>query len=292
MVERLKDVIKFSSLFSPFNNFPEDGKVVDKSPIQALKAWYKERYYSILGKKKYQQQRLINRKRQLEALLIVGANVTDIIDIIHKQTEMECLKSLMEKYKLTFYQSKYIRNSKISILAKTDIEKIKEEYETVNSEIDNLLASFNKIHKEIINDAKFFRDKYPTPDNGSYCPEYLGYIVIKDKGILVFESLIEMSKLISIFKNETKKVYLFPKEIKDIIIVNKFGNFIKWDTDILMEKISNNIGVMINSSHYRNTIVLKNNNTFRIEGLKFASDADQLFHTNSDSLKRYYKMAV
>lgn len=245
MIKNIKSKIKFRSIITPFPNYVKDNKIIKMDHLQLLEEWYNKRYFSIFGKKRKQQRALLKRKNQLLALLIVTENPDRIIQIIKTYDEDKSIRLLMKEFKLSFYQSKFIKNSKIGIISKADRKKLKKEYESVEFNINELLKSFNFIHKDIREDAKYFKKKYKMPDHCSYVPKYIGAFIVLGKGICNFESYDELYKLISIFKKLDMKIIKYPSKIRSIFLF-KNGKSISVNTDILLSKYEKSEYLIIN----------------------------------------------
>jgi len=278
MIEQIKSKIKFRSIINPFPNYIKNGKIVKANQLQLLEEWYNKRYYSIFAKKRKQLKNLLKRKNQLAALLIVTENSDRIIEVIKNYDEEECIKTLMNEFDLSFYQSNYIKNSRIGILSKVDKKKISEEYETIKNDIDNLLESFNKIHNEIREDAEYFKKKYKMPKHCSYIPKYIGALIVLNKGICNFESIDELYELISIFKKYKIKIIKYPKNINSIILF-KNGKMILKNKDIILSKYKDYEYLAFNANK-KYTVATNGIFHLKTEGPCYIEDKDFIF-TNS-----------
>lgn len=282
MIEKIKSIIKFTSVIKPFNNYVENDKLVEKTFVDLIKLWYDKRYYSIFGRKRRIQKELYKRIVQLEALIIVTKNTDRVIDIIKHYDEDEALRMLIDEFKLSFYQSKFIYNSKISIISKADSKKLAKEYEQKKKENEELIESFKHIHEEIQEDAKYFKNKYKMEKHNSFIPEYIGVLVVFGQGIINFESFDELYKLISVFKNKKMKIIKYPSCVKSILTASN-GKIISHNTDILLPKILNVDDIVINGDK-KYTIVTDGEYNYKIKGPYIISDKFTL-HTNESVVK-------
>ena len=177
-------------LFANSNN-----KLVELTPLQVLMDWYNERHISIVGGLKYELVRLIEKKRRVEAILLICDNTDEVISIIRNQNnknEADIIQALVLRFadrRLSVKQAGIIANEPLQRLARYNKAELLTELETLSQDIDEVNDKFhgNRIDEIIYNDAQYFKkSKYDKTVKTQYSSDFKGYVQYGNLGIVHF----------------------------------------------------------------------------------------------------------
>jgi DNA gyrase/topoisomerase IV subunit A len=204
-IDEVKRVVKFTGYITPINNYSTKGIVIRLTPIQLLKYWYRERYNSILAKKKYQQMSYSKRLQELELRLMVCHEIDKVIKIIRHNELNEGIRLLREEFSLSPHQAHILINIPLSTLAKSSKIELEMAHASIKEENNTLLNSYNHVNREIYEEVEELGKKYKT-SGGLYVPKYKGYLKIGEQGIYQYESDKDLISMIDRFNG--KKVVI------------------------------------------------------------------------------------
>lgn len=215
-IEHLKGLLRIRTPSHIINNFVFNDRMVQLSPPEIIKIWYKERYRSIFSAKKHRQQDLQLQRMRYETYLIVCDYVDDVIAIIRKENSSlaEIHKALKTRFNLSTNQCEILLDSNLQILMRSKRDELEKRLLKIVEELDTINKSFMHIDKEICAEVKALKKKYPTDTKfTSRESEYCGCLMIKDFGIVSVLTVEEALYLAKFFPNE--KMWYIPYE-KDI----------------------------------------------------------------------------
>lgn len=205
-LNEVKRVTKFTGYITPTNNYSTKGTIIKLSPPQLLRYWYRERYKSILAKKKYQQMSYSKKLQELELRLMVSHQIDKVIKIIRNNDVPTGMSLLKKEFDLTNHQAHTLMGIPLSNLAKSSKIELEENRAKIKEANKQLIVSYKKVDQEIYNEVEALGKKYKT-SNGTRIPKYMGYVKIGDQGIYQYESDKELGNLLDRFSNSNIEQY-------------------------------------------------------------------------------------
>lgn len=198
ILDKFKKTIRFQGVFHPRYNYLIDRQVHAINPRQLLQIWYDERSRSILGDIKYSHSDALAVKLRLTALMTVVDYLDEVIAMIRaSDTEATAIQNLKTRFP-DLSQSQALIISKMPIIKLTKQSKLNllTELETNQQTLNAIQARYNTIDETIAQDAKRIKKKYGKTRITRLADDYLGYVAIRDQGIIHFSSQIELATIL------------------------------------------------------------------------------------------------
>lgn len=165
--------------FTPNPNFILHNRVVQLTPPDIIREWYRARRDTLLVSKRHTLAELTRRLREIETYLIVGDRTDEVISIIKTHEETEASLILQKTFGLTPMQANFLLTFRIKSLSVTGRTELEEKRSQVLLEIDVVKDSFANVNKEIVETAFQLAKKYGDARRAEL-PEYIGYLKIGD----------------------------------------------------------------------------------------------------------------
>ena len=201
-----------SDTYSVISNYvSHKGYVYNFTPLSILNRWYEVIINSTISTKRKTYAKYIEELDIINTKLVIIDNTDDIVKIIKDNSVEDAIKLLNKKYQLTYFQCRYITDCKISIISKTNKEKLLIDKKNKKQDIEDLLKSFIYIEEELIEKIEKLKNKYPSKRKSLF-DNYIGYIYFdKYKGSIQIESMNEIEKIKSDFPNIEIDIYKYEK---------------------------------------------------------------------------------
>jgi len=279
----VKKLITFTGYITPSGNYTLDRYLIALTPPQVLEVWYRERYNSILGKKKYTQMRLTKEINKVDVALLVSGRVKEVIEIIRTH-DLDAGKAKLQKvFNITLAQAILLYSMPLSTMAKTskpELEAIRARLTAENEEIRN---SYGKINEEIYQDAETYKKKYGKKLRR--IPEMIGYINIGGDNIFQFESMAELQETLTEFNKLNNTVYLYTSK-DDPTLYTPYPEVPQSGIteDSLLPKIFKSTGVIYDKDRLRYTTIIGDGKLSCLQGYYPPSDTDIVNHLYTDTL--------
>ncbi len=224
LIDKLSSIVKLRHTIHPFNNYVLAGKIHKLHPPETLKIWYIERYRSILGAKKYKQQSLQDKLITIEVYITICDHVDEVIKIIQGRKKAHQLSdiydTLKKRFNLSLRQCEILVNAKLIVLSKMKRKALELDELKCRTELTKLTDSFKSIDDEIVDEVTILKKKYSPDDTYvSRVDKYIGYISIRNMGILQIRSHADIATYSNMFK--PKVVYHTYDKCNSIVINTK-----------------------------------------------------------------------
>ena len=221
ILNALRPKTGLSDTYAVISNYvSHQGYVYNLNPHAILNVWYDSIINSTISTKRKTYAKYIEELDIINTKLVIIDNTDDIIDIVKNNNLENAMKRLNEKYKLTYFQCRYITDCKISIISKTNKEKLLIDKKNKEVDIENLLKSFTTIEDELISKIEKLKNKYPTKRKSIF-DNYSGYIYFNEyKSSIQIESIGEIEKIKSDFPNSEIDIYKYEKNEKPMAYKN------------------------------------------------------------------------
>lgn len=197
--DRLKSILNFTDSIHPIYNYTKQGRAIYLVPPTLVYLWYQERGISIAGGLKYRQAELMQKRMELDAMLIVSDHSDEVVSIIKSSDDDgDAIAKLHARFEqLTYNQAKIVASQRLTILAKANRKQIEAEIEHTENELKNIMISFSRIHQTIYTDAKTLKKKYNTSCETYFSDEFIGYVQFGKMGISHFRNHEEMTEILN-----------------------------------------------------------------------------------------------
>ena len=199
VLDVLRPILKFNNNWKPIYSYLKNDRVVTLNPIELVCYWYKERAISLASGLKYKQADLIHKRMALESTLVICDNKDKVIKIIENSDDKQsAIQALFDNFeKLTWKQAEIIYMQPVGVLAKSTRGEIEAALEQNAVDLENVLASYGKVHDTIINDALYLQKKYAQPKATVYADDFIGYVQFGNLGIINFFDLDHMKEILN-----------------------------------------------------------------------------------------------
>ena len=214
VLAELKKRVSFSMTWAPEPVYVDNaGKKLDETPFTLLYRWYKVRNESVLGDLKQKLKQLIDRLRQLKALIIIVDHAKEVPEIYRKAANDEqAVAILAKRFQLTGYQARYISGLTMRQLTAKGRDDLIKDLEEVKEKAKKLQALFLKIDQLMIESIEKFEEKFVKKfPQRCLIPKYIGYARYKDTGYIMLENLEEMDEVLKTFQADLVDFELFDK---------------------------------------------------------------------------------
>ena len=217
VLAELKKRVSFSSSWVPEPTYVDNfGKKLVETPFTLLDKWYKVRNESVLGDLKQKIKQLIDKLRQLKALIIVVDHAKEVADIYHTSTDDEqAVSRLVKRFadaKLTTYQAQYLSSLTMRQITAKGRDVLTKEMEEVNEKRKQLQDQVHKVNELMIESIEKFEEKFVKKfPQKCLIPKYVGYARYKETGYIMLESLDEMDEVLKTFPADLVDFELFDK---------------------------------------------------------------------------------
>lgn len=212
--EHVKRLVNGTGYITPINNYYTNDCMLKLTPFQVIQHWYRERYASILKRKKYVQMSLTKQLGIAEVSLLVCDHSDEVVKIIKNNTEEDGKVKLIERFKLTKAQAHILCNIPLQGLFRTSKEEFQATKNRLTEELNKIRNSYSEIDNEIYSDAKQLGKKYVTT-SGTHIPDYKGYVKIDDIGYIQYESEEEIIDILDRFPRCDIDIYEYRIPLKD-----------------------------------------------------------------------------
>jgi DNA gyrase/topoisomerase IV subunit A len=267
VLEEFKKVCGFEGSFTPIMNWYTPAKTRQNlNPIDILESWYLERSRSILADVKHTQNRLVNKHRELCALMIVVDHSREVVEIFNTaKTREDTIEPLVSRFGLTNYQATFLSGLTLGQLTSRGKDELVKSADKVLLDIQELQKRFVTIPETIMDDAlyikKTYGSKYPRR---AKVPNFIGNLGIDGKGVIQFESYKELVHLERRFVNSDLRVTLYPKGSKCTYTTTSLGVIGDDILDAPKEAQGDPITVCKYKAKY--TVVLNDGCIYRLNG--------------------------
>ena len=202
------------------NYISHAGYVYNLTPLAILNKWYTVIISSTISTKRKIYAKYIEELDIIKTKLVIIDNTDDIVNIIKNNTVEKSIEILNKKYELTHFQCRYITECKISIISKTNKEKLILDKKNKEKDIKDLLNSFKHIEEELISKIERLKNKYPSKRKSIF-ENYIGYVYFdKYKGSIQIETINEIEKIKEDFPNINIEIYKYEKNEKPMAYRN------------------------------------------------------------------------
>lgn len=225
----LKKKCQITGNFNPIRNYTDyEGHLRHETPLTLLDAWYDTRYNAVLGDLKQTLNMLVDKQRQLLALIIVRDHSEEVFKIYNNAKEDTIIPALVKRFGLTRYQAKFVGGLKFSQITAKGKDELQAELDEIKKKMDDLQNKFHRIPDLMIESIeKFERDFLTRPykqagmtyDLSRRCkqPKYIGVAVYRGNGNILIEDEAEFDSIIKDFDPEELDFRLFREGNEDII---------------------------------------------------------------------------
>jgi DNA gyrase subunit A len=160
---------------------------------EVLESYVKYRKKIIIARTKFDLEKAKERQEVVEGLLIALKDIDEVIRLIKKsKTAKEASETLISKYKLTEKQAKAILETKLQQLTSLEVDKLKEEHETLAKKIqefEKILADVKEVLKIIKKEVKELKDNYGDSRRTQVLKRSISEIsekdIVQDKEVVV-----------------------------------------------------------------------------------------------------------
>ena len=217
----LKKKLQYACYFRPIRNFTDsDGNLRTETPFTLLDAWYDTRYNAVLGDLKQTLNNLVDRQRQLLALIIVRDHSEEVFKIFNNAKEDTIIPALVKRFGLTRYQAKFVGSLKFSQITAKGKDELLNELEDVKRKMEDLQNKFHHVPEIMIESVekfeKEFVDKISTQGDLSFdlrrrciVPKYIGAAIYRGTGHILIEDESEFDHILKDFDPEDLDFKLF-----------------------------------------------------------------------------------
>ena len=134
-------------------------------PINKMLNYYLDFQCEVIKRRtEYDLTRCKNQLHILEGLVIAINNIDEVVQIIrHSSTSEEAKNQLIERFNLSEIQAKAILDMRLVRLVGLELNNIKENIASLNTEIarlENILSSHHNILEVVVNELKEIKEKY------------------------------------------------------------------------------------------------------------------------------------
>lgn len=134
-------------------------------PINKMLSYYLDFQCEVIKRRtEYDLTRCKNQLHILEGLVIAINNIDEVVQIIrHSSTSEEAKNQLIERFNLSEIQAKAILDMRLVRLVGLELNNIKENIASLNTEIarlENILSSHHNILEVVVNELKEIKEKY------------------------------------------------------------------------------------------------------------------------------------
>ena len=134
-------------------------------PINKMISYYLDFQCEVIKRRtEYDLTRCKNQLHILEGLVIAINNIDEVVQIIrHSSTSEEAKNQLIERFNLSEIQAKAILDMRLVRLVGLELNNIKENIASLNTEIarlENILSSHHNILEVVVNELKEIKEKY------------------------------------------------------------------------------------------------------------------------------------
>lgn len=214
VLAELKKRMSFSSSWVPEPVYVDNkGKKLEETPLTLLYKWYKVRNESVLGDLKQKLKQLVDKLRQLKALIIVVDHAREVSEIFHNSdTEEHATLVLAKRFKLTNYQARYLASLRMAQITAKGRDELTKELEDIRIRIREHNTKFQRIDELMIESIEKFEDRFVKQfPQKCLIPKYIGYARYKETGYIMLESLEEMDEVLKTFQADLVEFELFDK---------------------------------------------------------------------------------
>ena len=214
VLAELKKRVSFSSSWVPEPSYVDNrGKKLEETPFTLLHKWYKIRNESVLGDLKQKLKQLVDRLRQLKALIIVVDHAKEVADIFRmSDTEEHAVTVLAKQFHLTNYQARYLASLKMSQITARGRDELTKDLEDIKEKIREHNKKFQRIDDIMIESIEQFEERFAKRfPQKCLIPKYIGYACYRDTGFIMLESLEEMDEVLKTFPADQVEFELFDK---------------------------------------------------------------------------------
>lgn len=201
VLEEFKTFIGFSKRWKPRYLFTlPNGKVDYVDPVKMLEYWYEERTRCVKAELSSGQHKLVREMRVWEALIKIGDNIKDVVDILlNAKSQEKAIPVLCKKYKLNKTQAFSILNYKLSNIPKQAHADLVKQRKDAVDKLNLIQTRFLNTAKTLEQDCLDTVAKFPKySKRNSNPPKFMGACIF-DNGIIQFNSIKEMTGLIESF---------------------------------------------------------------------------------------------
>ena len=214
ILAELKKRMSFSSSWVPEPSYVDNrGKKLEETPFTLLNRWYKVRNESVLGDLKQKLKQLVDRLRQLRALIVVVDHAKEVADIFRtSDTEEHAVAVLAKRFKLTNYQARYLASLKMSQITARGRDELTRDLEDIKNKIREHNTKFQRIDQLMIESVEKFEERFAKQfPQKCIIPKYVGYARYRDTGYIMLETLEEMDEVLKTFQADLVDFELFDK---------------------------------------------------------------------------------
>jgi DNA gyrase/topoisomerase IV subunit A len=284
ILDKLKTVIGFTKRWTPsFLYTMPDDRIEYLNPIKVFEYWYEERSRAIKAELRIGQRKNVEEIRKITALIKIGNNISDVVNILRKCNSVEeAYPILSKKYDLSKSQVMIIMKFQLSSIPKKSYNELQTQLNNIKENINELQLKFFNIDKQIIQDAEYFKNKYSEYCD-RYCipPDFIGYISTMG-GVIQFSTFNEMISILETFSKQRCKVELYPVNYRHKHLLNNFT--ITSEDKLDIPKQAEGARIIATKNIIKYTVVIDNHNTiFRVNSLVHTDNNKiDIFYVNDD----------
>ncbi len=213
VLDIIKKRCKFNTRKTPNPIYTDEtgkGDIMNQSEL--LDCWYKERYNAIRVELKVKQKILINEQRKCEALLVFKDNMDDVIKTFRTSEKWEdACDYLHKKYKLTPYQSKFLKEIKLETITKTGRLELQARLDDVINKLQGYNEKFNHINERMLEEVNHVYKSFgKLTSRHAHTPKYFGYVKFPT-GVIQCWNKEEIYDTLNNFKNVPSIVKIYSK---------------------------------------------------------------------------------
>lgn len=220
VLKELKKRVQFTSAWKPIPNYVDErGYMKQETPLSILDRWYNLRYAVVLGDLKQKLKAMVDRQRELLALIIVVDHTDEVYKIFKSASNEEAtIDPLSKKFGLTRFQARYLSGLKLSQITAKGKDELKKDLEDIKQKMRELQDKFSRVNELMIESIeKFEKDFVKQYPRRCTVPEYVGYACYRGNGYWMLESLEEMDEVLKCFDPDLIDFTVFPNKNQDIV---------------------------------------------------------------------------
>ena len=226
LLATLKRKLMFTRSWSPDRRYVgQNNKMVIETPYTLLDKWYQTRRAAVLGDLKQKLNQLVERYRQLLALIIIVDHTDEVVNIFKNAKDDETpIRELCERFKdrgLTHRQAQFLGGLKLTQLTAKGKAELEADLAKIKEDMKKHQEKFHQISQIMIKHIESFEKKYDDEkmmkqENYSFrractIPKYIGYACYRGNGFIMLEKEDEMDEVLRDFDPEQIEFELFPK---------------------------------------------------------------------------------